>query len=103
MFTPKVRIPGKIYLINKTTLDTLLCKLYIFIVNFGYRYKIMVNQDQKEKILRFVLKSSQEENQRLARFMAGIEAQKGENPGLRQSAPAPDPVERRETKEKERT
>jgi hypothetical protein len=34
----------------------------------------MANQGQKEKILRFVLESSPEENQKLAYFMAGIRA-----------------------------
>jgi hypothetical protein len=35
----------------------------------------MTNQGQKDKILRFVLESSPEENQRLVRFMAGIRTQ----------------------------
>lgn len=35
----------------------------------------MINQDQKDKIIRFVLDSSDEENENLAVFMAGIQAQ----------------------------
>jgi hypothetical protein len=37
--------------------------------------KKMVNQDHKDEIIRFVLDSSDEENEKLAVFMAGIQAQ----------------------------
>ncbi|GHU15306.1 hypothetical protein FACS1894163_01540 [Spirochaetia bacterium] len=35
----------------------------------------MINQDRKDEIIRFVLDSSDEENENLAVFIAGIQAQ----------------------------
>jgi hypothetical protein len=62
----------------------------------------MVNQNQKDNILRFVLEASQEENQRLGLFMAGIRAQgqgvgqgktgEGETAGVRDYALVPDTI-----------
>lgn len=60
----------------------------------------MINQDQRDEIIRFVLDSSDEENENLAVFMAGVQAQErafqrqkaGEGSGPVYAASGPVPV-----------